>query len=83
MFILCLYIGVAELFDISLNDKLLKCNKQYLSFQNEQYLLPNICENDYYDARSADMWSFGMVIHYCFIGEYPYQRTEKQSLMKI
>eukprot|EP01083_Nonionella_stella_P014553 40859_1 len=69
--------GVAESFDdiSEMSDN--KCQKQHISIDNEQYIAPNIHSealfDGVYDGKAADMWSFGMITYYCFMGQFPYQ----------
>eukprot|EP00488_Nonionellina_sp_1-RS-2012_P001342 TRINITY_DN214_c0_g1_i1.p1 TRINITY_DN214_c0_g1~~TRINITY_DN214_c0_g1_i1.p1 ORF type:complete len:147 (-),score=37.31 TRINITY_DN214_c0_g1_i1:92-532(-) len=53
------------------------CNKQHLSLDNAQYIAPNVYKQDYYDASAADMWSLGMVMYFCFVGDYPYKTIQE------
>eukprot|EP01083_Nonionella_stella_P095084 266865_1 len=64
--------GASEVFDATF-----ACNKQHISLDNEQYLSPNIYQQNYYNASAADMWSLGMVIYFCFVGDYPYKIIQK------
>ena len=44
------------------------CTKQHLSIDNEQYLSPNISQEDWYNAHKADSWSLGIILYYMLIG---------------
>lgn len=60
--------GVAELFPS--NDNMpFKCNKSRITIDNEIYVAPKIYDNESYDARSADLWSLGMILFQCMIVE--------------
>eukprot|EP01084_Bolivina_argentea_P050443 92748_1 len=54
-----------------------RCNKQFISIQNAQYLAPNITRQSHYNGKSADLWSLGMVFYFCCFGEYPYKYIEE------
>eukprot|EP00483_Globobulimina_turgida_P001384 UN01386 len=54
-----------------------RCSKKHISIENEQYLAPNIRKQNYYDARCADTWSYGMILAYCMFGEYPFQSIQE------
>eukprot|EP01083_Nonionella_stella_P185938 679487_1 len=60
--------GVSEMFS---ND--FECNKTDLSLDNASYLAPKVYGEQLYDARSADMWSLGMLMFECLTGELLYE----------
>ena len=74
--------GVSQLFLEQTKDETFECNKCHLSLKYEQYLAPNIHDSDHYDAKAADMWSFGMIIYYCFFNRYPW-KTKHYDRPKI
>eukprot|EP01084_Bolivina_argentea_P241853 405872_1 len=67
--------GVAERFHITPQSGF-ECNKQKLSLDNEAYLAPKVYLDRTYDARSADVWSLGMVLYECLTGNQLYQPHE-------
>lgn len=68
--------GVSELF--AAKDKKFRCDKEFLSLDNELYRYPHIGDLDDYDARCADLWMVGMIFYFCFIGKYPYDIIETE-----
>eukprot|EP01084_Bolivina_argentea_P054452 99852_1 len=79
--------GVAELFKPDRSRRNLKgyspfcCLKQNLTLDNESFLAPQICKDELYDARSADIWSYGMVLFECFTGKKLYNGTDVWKLL--
>merc|ERR1719361_154587 len=63
--------GVAELFDIERGS--FDCMKNRLTIDNGAYVAPKVFANDIYDARSADIWSLGMILYQMSVGEKPYE----------
>ena len=71
--------GVAEIFNHQ-NPNNFRCNKQGLTIQNEILLSPNVFHEeiyDNYDARTADMWSLGMIFYQCMTGQKLYNAADK------
>eukprot|EP01083_Nonionella_stella_P257519 881372_1 len=60
--------GVSEIFRNGF-----QCNKTDLSVDNASYAAPNVYFERMYDARSADMWSVGMIMFECLTGESLYK----------
>merc|ERR1712228_378081 len=52
-------------------------NKYQITANNHQ--CPEIFNEKVYDARNADMWSFGVLLFFMHFGQYPYQRQVKQD----
>jgi len=71
--------GVSELFDnlFGAEPASFQCKKCHISPDNEQYLSPNIRQQNDYDGRAADMWSIGIIMFFSVFGEYPYKTMEE------
>merc|ERR1712232_1156884 len=52
--------GVSEVYSLNF-----LCSKHGLSLDNEGISAPKVFAGDVYDARSADIWSLGMVLFQC------------------
>lgn len=51
-------------------DSTFRCMKHSLiSTNNAQYLSPRLYNEEIYDARAQDMWSLGMILLHCAVGE--------------
>eukprot|EP01084_Bolivina_argentea_P157643 274693_1 len=60
--------GLAEVF----KDGQFKCDKHGIT-DSLLYSAPKVFSGDIYDARCADMWSFGILLFYMNTGIHPYQ----------
>ena len=67
--------GVAEIFNKYLlnNHNHFECNKAGLTIENDIFQAPNVYNGDYYDARKADMWQYGMIFYQCITGTQLYK----------
>eukprot|EP01084_Bolivina_argentea_P205144 350515_1 len=69
-------VGVREIVEIGAKEELKKFeymyNIKYLS-ENNQYILPN---NNILldDPQTYDIWAYGMVVYFCFLGKFPYKK---------
>ena len=59
----------SEVFDLDLN-----CNKSSVNHGGIQYLAPQIITREVFDASAADIWSLGMVMFECIVGEPLYHQ---------
>ena len=62
--------GVAEIFNASRSG--FKCAKDSLTIDH-QYEAPSVQHGGFYDARTADMWSFGLLMYQLLTGQALYQ----------
>eukprot|EP01084_Bolivina_argentea_P078439 142325_1 len=53
------------------NNDYKQCDTRYISLQNELYISPNVNTQNYYNSRAADLWCYGVVLYFCFTGDYP------------
>eukprot|EP01084_Bolivina_argentea_P119299 211537_1 len=61
--------GVSEIFKANEEKISFKCTKHHLSLDNEEYLAPQIQDNQIYNAKAADIWGLGILIYTCLTGE--------------
>lgn len=50
-------------------------------FGTSYYSAPEILQNEFYDPKSSDIWSLGIVLHIMFTGVWPFQVRDDSELL--
>jgi len=61
--------GVSHLCALIMNPSSFQIRKYGLTVDNESLTSPQVYNLQKYDCRSADIWSFGMILWQCMVGE--------------